>query len=250
MKNKPPSLTSSFKEALSKRRKPIQMLKKKGKTTSQQRWLARQLNDPYVHAAKELGFRSRAAFKILEIDDKYKLLELGKTVIDLGCAPGGWTQVCVERMGTLKHKRGKVIGIDLQAVDPAIPGATILEGDFLEEEMQNTLKAELAGAKVDGVLSDMAPLATGHEQTDHLRIIGLVETALHFAVPILIEGGFFIAKVLQGGTEKNLLDALKYHFGKVVHMKPPSSRKDSRELFVIAMNFKGNPLVSSNADTE
>lgn len=232
------SKKDSFQDVLAKRRKPVKVLKKKGKTVSQQRWLARQLNDPYVHAAKELGYRSRAAFKLLEIDEKYQLLTRGKRIIDLGCAPGGWTQICVDRVGVLKHREGLVVGIDLQPFDP-VPGATLLEGDFLEEEMQTTLLNLIPEGKVDGVLSDMAPKATGHEQTDHLRIMGLVESALHFAIPILAEGGFFIAKVLQGGTEKELLDLLKHNFKKVVHMKPPSSRKDSRELFVVAMEFKG-----------
>ncbi len=228
----------TIKETLAKRRKPVTVLKKKGKTVSQQRWLARQLNDPYVHAAKELGYRSRAAFKLIEIDEKYQLLGRGKKIIDLGCAPGGWTQICVDRVGILKHREGLVVGIDLLPVVPAVPGATLLEGDFLEEEMQTTLLTLIPEGKVDGVISDMAPKATGHEQTDHLRIMGLVESALHFAIPILAEGGFFVAKVLQGGTEKELLDLLKLNFKKIVHMKPPSSRKDSRELFVVAMEFK------------
>lgn len=229
----------TFKKPVQKRRETAHLSKAKGRTTSQQRWLLRQLNDPYVRAAKEQGYRSRAAFKLIELDEKHHLLKPGMCVIDLGCAPGGWTQVCVERLGGNTGKKGHVIGIDLQEISPAIPGATILQGDFLDPLLQKKL-LDLVDKPINGVLSDMAPSSTGHEQTDHLRIMGLAETALHFTLSILSTGGFFVAKVLQGGTEKELLTVLKRHFQKVVHAKPPSSRKDSRELFVVATGFKGN----------
>lgn len=227
----------TFKKPVQKRRDTTTLSKAKGKTVSQQRWLMRQLNDPYVHAAKEHGYRSRAAFKLIELDEKYKLLKPGMRIVDLGCAPGGWTQVCIERLRLNEHTHGQVIGIDLQEVSPSLPGATLLQGDFLDPELQNQLFTLLSGP-VNGVLSDMAPASTGHEQTDHLRIMGLAEIALEFALKILSAGGFFVAKVLQGGSEKELLNKLKQHFEKVVHAKPPASRKDSRELFVVAKGFR------------
>ncbi|MCP5322766.1 MAG: RlmE family RNA methyltransferase [Candidatus Paracaedibacteraceae bacterium] len=231
----PPKHT--FKKPVQKRRESAHLAKAKGRTVSQQRWLIRQLNDPYVRAAKEHGYRSRAAFKLIEIDDKCKLLIPGMRIVDLGCAPGGWTQVCVERIQINERKQGQVIGIDLQEVSPSIPGSTLLQGDFLDPALQEQLASLLTGP-VNGVLSDMAPASTGHEQTDHLRIMGLAEIALEFALKTLSSGGFFVAKVLQGGSEKQLLDTLKQHFEKVQHVKPPSSRKDSRELFVVAKGFK------------
>jgi 23S rRNA (uridine2552-2'-O)-methyltransferase len=227
----------TFKKPIQKRRDTATLSKAKGKTVSQQRWLMRQLNDPYVHAAKEQGYRSRAAFKLIELDEKYKLIKPGMRIVDLGCAPGGWTQVCVERLLLHKHKEGQIIGIDLQEVSPSIPEATILQGDFLDPDLQNQLSSLLLGP-VNGVLSDMAPSSTGHEQTDHLRIMGLAEIALEFALTVLSPGGFFVAKVLQGGSEKELLNKLKLHFEKVSHAKPPASRKDSRELFVVAKGFR------------
>lgn len=227
----------TFKKPVQKRRSTTHLQKAKGRTVSQQRWLIRQLNDPYVHAAKEQGYRSRAAFKLLELNDKYQFLKPGIRVIDLGCAPGGWTQVCIDRLKINANSQGQVIGIDLQEVSPSIPGATLLQGDFLDPELQQELLNLLTGP-VNGILSDMAPASTGHEQTDHLRIMHLADIALEFALPLLTPGGFFIAKVLQGGSEKELLDKLKQHFEKVVHAKPPSSRKDSRELFVVARGFR------------
>lgn len=235
MSNDTPKHT--FKKPVQKRRDAATLSKAKGKTVSQQRWLMRQLNDPYVHAAREQGYRSRAAFKLSEIDDKHHLLKPGMRIVDLGCAPGGWAQVCVERLRLLHQKKGQVIGIDLQEVSPAIEGATLLQGDFTDPALQQHLAGLLTGP-VNGVISDMAPASTGHEQTDHLRIMGLTEIALEFALTVLMPGGFFVAKVLQGGSEKNLLNALKLHFEKVVHAKPPSSRKDSRELFVVAKGFR------------
>jgi 23S rRNA (uridine2552-2'-O)-methyltransferase len=205
----------------------------KGRRLSSTRWLERQLNDPYVAEAKTCGYRSRAAFKLLQIDDKVGLLKPGARVVDLGAAPGGWTQVAVERVGA----SGRVVGIDLQAME-AIPGAELVELDFLEETAPERLKA-LLGGRVDVVLSDMAAPATGHPQTDHLRIMGLAEAALDFAAEVLAPGGGFVAKVLQGGSEKSLLDRLRRDFAKVRHVKPPASRSDSAELFVVATGFRG-----------
>jgi len=207
----------------------------KGRTLSSKLWLERQLNDPYVAEAKRKGYRSRAAFKLDQIDRKYHLLKRGGRVVDLGAAPGGWIQVALERVGPT----GKVIGIDLQEIEP-IPGAILLQGDFLEEDAPETLKAALGGL-ADAVLSDMAAASTGHAATDHLRIMALAETALDFAVQVLAPGGVFVAKVLQGGGERALLDILRRNFARVAHVKPPASRKDSAELYVVATGFRGSP---------
>lgn len=201
-----------------------------GRTTTQQRWLTRQLNDPYVRAAKEQGWRSRAAFKLIELDDRFKLIRRGSRVVDLGAAPGGWAQVAV------KHGAAKVVGIDLLPVDP-VPGATILLGDFMDEAQEADLRALLAG-KADLVLSDMAPNTTGHTMTDHLRIMALAELALEFAVDNLAPGGAFVAKVFAGGSEKQMLTRMKHRFAQVRHAKPPASRKDSSELYVVATGFR------------
>ncbi|RED53507.1 RlmE family RNA methyltransferase [Aestuariispira insulae] len=206
----------------------------KKRKISSTRWLDRQLNDPYVSEAKRLGYRSRAAFKLIEIDDKYDFLRPGQTVVDLGCAPGGWVQVAQERIGG----KGDVVGIDLLEVEP-IPGATLLVGDFNDDDAPERLKAELGGP-VDVVLSDMAPATTGHSPTDHLRIVGLVELAIHFALEVLKPGGSFSAKVFAGGTEQSLLNLLKQNFTKVAHFKPKSSRKESAEMYVVATGFKGD----------
>lgn len=210
----------------------------RGRKTSSTRWLQRQLNDPYVAEAKRRGYRSRAAFKLAEIDDKLGLLKPGMKIVDLGAAPGGWCQVAAERIGP----KGQVIGLDLQAVDP-LPGVTLLQGDFLDEgvlaDLYRALGDEEAGSGVDVVLSDMAAPATGHTQTDHLRIMGLAEAALDLAQSVLAPGGAFLAKVLQGGSERSLLDALKRDFAKVRHIKPPASRADSAELYVAALGFRG-----------
>lgn len=205
-----------------------------GRTTTQQKWLLRQLNDPYVRAAKEQGYRSRAAFKLIELDDRFHLIRRGARCIDLGAAPGGWTQVLVQRGAA------KVVGVDLLPVDP-VPGATIIEGDFTDDAMPGRLRA-LLGGKADLVLSDMAPNTTGHTDTDHIRIMGLAELALHFAVEMLEPGGAFVAKVFQGGTERSILEQLKRHFAQVRHAKPPASRKESSELYVVATGFRdGSP---------
>lgn len=205
----------------------------KGRTTASQKWLERQLNDPYVRAAKAAGWRSRAAFKIIELDEKYKLFRPGQRVVDLGAAPGGWTQVAVQRVGD----RGKVVGLDLLAMD-VIPGATLLQGDFEDPAVEQAVLDALDGP-ADLVMSDMAPNTTGHNATDHLRILNLIELALHFGSKVLVPGGAFVAKVFQGGTERDLLNWLKRDFASVKHAKPPASRKDSAEMYVVAQGFRG-----------
>src|SRR4051794_12989892 len=202
----------------------------RGRTTASQKWLQRQLNDPYVRAAKLQGLRSRAAFKLMELDDRFHLLRPGSRVIDLGAAPGGWSQVAVQRGAAI------VVGVDLLAVDP-VPGATIVQGDFMDEDMPARLR-ELLGGKADLVLSDMAPNATGHNATDHLRIMALAEWALEFALEMLEPGGAFVAKVFQGGSERQMLERMKRHFAQVRHAKPPASRKESSELYVVATGFR------------
>lgn len=201
-----------------------------GRSTGSQKWLTRQLNDPYVRAAKEQGWRSRAAFKLLELDDRFHLIRRGARCIDLGAAPGGWAQVLVARGAA------QVAGVDLLAMDP-VAGATILQGDFTNDAMPDRLRA-LLGGPADLVLSDMAPNTTGHTQTDHMRIMDLAALALHFAQDALIPGGSFVAKVFQGGTERTLLNELKRRFTSVRHAKPPASRKDSSELYVVATGFR------------
>ncbi len=203
----------------------------RGRSTASQKWLQRQLNDPYVRAAKQQGLRSRAAFKLMELDDRFHLLRRGSRVLDLGAAPGGWSQVAVQRGAAI------VVGVDLLPVDP-VPGATILQGDFDDADMPARLEAAL-GAKADLVLSDMAPNATGHNATDHLRIVALAESALEFALGMLAPGGAFVAKVFQGGSERAILDRMKRHFAQVRHAKPQASRKESSELYVVATGFKG-----------
>ena len=203
----------------------------KGRSAASQRWLARQLNDPYVAAARQQGWRSRAAFKLVELDERFRLIRRGARVVDLGAAPGGWTQVAV------KCGAARVLGVDLLPVDP-VPGAAMLEGDFTDPEVQQRLIAELGG-NADLVLSDMAPNTTGHAATDHLRIMTLAEAALAFALETLAGGGAFVAKVFQGGAERQMLEQLKRHFAGVRHAKPPASRKESSELYVVATGFRG-----------
>lgn len=205
------------------------------RTASSTRWLQRQLNDPYVAEAKKRGFRSRAAFKLLQLDDRFHFLKPGARVVDLGAAPGGWTQVAGEAV--LKSGKGKVVGIDILEMEP-VPGAEILHLDFMSDEAPGRLKALLDG-EADVVLSDMAASATGHQQTDHLKIMALAETAYAFAAEVLAPGGTFIAKVLQGGATGDLLKALKRDFTEVRHVKPAASRKDSAEIYVVALGFRG-----------
>jgi 23S rRNA (uridine2552-2'-O)-methyltransferase len=209
---------------------------------SSQRWLERQLNDPYVTAAKREGFRSRAAYKLAEIDDKHRFLKAGKRVVDLGAAPGGWSQIAAERVQSLPGKgagNGQVVAIDISPMEP-LPGVAVLHLDFMSEGAEARLRAMLREGRADVVLSDMAAPTTGHTRTDHLRIMGLAEAAAHFACDVLEPGGVFLAKVLQGGTERELLDLLKRAFETVRHVKPPASRADSAELYVLATGYRGS----------
>ena len=215
----------------------------RGRSLSQVRWLQRQLNDPYVKRAQSEGYRGRAAFKILELDDKYGFLKPGVRVVDLGCAPGGWCQVAARRVnasGDKKNKpKGSVLGVDLQEVEP-VAGAEIYQLDFLEEKADLKVKDWLWGT-ADVVMSDMAAASSGHKQTDHLRIISLCEAAAYFAFDVLEEGGTFVAKVLAGGAEGELQKLLKQRFSKVANVKPRASRADSSEKFVVALGYRGAP---------
>ncbi|MBE7636978.1 rRNA methyltransferase [Sneathiella sp. P13V-1] len=208
----------------------------RGRKYSSKLWLERQLNDPYVVEAKTRGLRSRAAFKLMQLDDRYKLLKPGDSVVDLGAAPGGWTQIAVDRVGAVKGK-GQVLAVDILKMEE-MAGAKVMQLDFTEEDADVKVKNELGGP-VNAVISDMAAPTTGHRQTDHLRIVYMCELALHFAIDVLAPGGCFIAKVLKGGTENELLDQLKKNFAVVRHAKPEASRADSREAYVIATGFRG-----------
>jgi 23S rRNA (uridine2552-2'-O)-methyltransferase len=210
-------------------------VKSKVRSLSSRLWLERQLNDPYVARARREGFRSRAAFKLAEIDDRFHFLVPGARVVDLGAAPGGWSQVAAKRVGA-DRERGRVVAIDVLAMD-AIPGVTFMQLDFLDAAAPEKLKAALGGP-ADVVLSDMAANATGHRKTDHLKIMALVETAAEFAREVLAPGGTFLAKVLRGGTESALLSQLKRHFATVKHVKPAASRADSAELYLFATGFR------------
>lgn len=213
----------------------------RGRTASSTRWLQRQLNDPYVVRARNEGYRGRAAYKIMELDDKYRFLVPGARVLDLGCAPGGWVQVAVPRINALGDRGGKavgrIIGIDLQEIEP-IAGAELHVLDFMDEGADEQVKAWLGGP-ADVVMSDMAASSSGHKQTDHLRIISLCEAAAYLSFDVLETGGTFISKVLAGGAEGDLQKLLKQRFTKVANVKPPSSRADSSEKFVVATGFKG-----------
>lgn len=211
---------------LSSRSLSVPLRTARGRSGASQRWLARQLNDPYVRAAQEQGWRSRAAFKLIELNARFGLIRQGGRVVDLGAAPGGWTQVAV-RSGA-----ADVIGVDLLRIDP-IAGATLIQGDFTDPAVQARV-VEALGGSADLVLSDMAPNTTGHAGTDHLRITALAEAALEFALDVLSEGGGFVAKVFQGGSEHGLIVRLKQNFASVRHAKPPASRKESSELYVVA----------------
>ena len=213
----------------------------RGRTLSSTRWLQRQLNDPYVKRAQVEGYRGRAAFKILELDDKFRFLVPGARVVDLGCAPGGWCQVAVKRVNALgaRHgkKQGTVLGVDLQEMEP-IAGADLYLLDFMDDGADKQVIEWLDGP-ADVVMSDMAASSSGHKQTDHLRIISLCETAAYFAFDVLETGGTFVAKVLAGGAEGDLQKLLKQRFEKVANVKPPASRADSSEKFVVATGFRG-----------
>ncbi len=218
----------------------------KGRKLSSTRWLERQLNDPYVLAAKRDGYRGRAAYKIIELDDKFRFLRPGARVVDLGCAPGGWLQVAVARVNALGEMKGKpqgrVLGIDLQEVDQ-LAGAEVHVLDFLADDADAQVRDWLGG-RADVVMSDMAAASSGHRQTDHIRIIALCEAAAEFAFDVLEEGGTFVAKVLAGGAESDLQRRLKQGFEKVVNVKPPASRSDSAEKYVVATGFRGRPCDS------
>lgn len=203
----------------------------KGRAISSTMWLQRHINDPYVQKAQREGYRARAAYKLAELDDKSHLLKKGMKVVDLGAAPGGWAQIAVQRGAE------RVIGIDLLSIEP-LAGAEFIQMDFNDEEAPIKLKEMLDG-EADIVLSDLAPNTIGHKATDHLRQVALVELAAHFAIEVLKPNGAFVAKVFQGGTHNDVLVLLKQHFKTVKHIKPPSSRKDSSELFVVAQGFKG-----------
>ena len=206
----------------------------KRRKLSSRTWLERQLNDPYVARAKRDGLRSRAAYKLTEIDDKYKVLKSGAKVVDLGAAPGGWSEIAIKRVGA----KGRIVALDILDMKP-IAGVEFLHLDFLDEAAPDRLK-EMLGGNADVVLSDMAANTTGHRQTDHLRIMALAEAAAQFAREVLAQGGVFLCKVLQGGTEANLLAELKRDFESVKHVKPPASRTDSAELYLLARGFRGS----------
>jgi 23S rRNA (uridine2552-2'-O)-methyltransferase len=209
------------------------------RTASSNRWLERQINDPYVARSKQEGYRSRAAYKLLEIDDRYGMLRKGQRVVDLGAAPGGWSQVAATRTGSTDTDP-RIVAIDYLGMD-ALPGVVILEKDFLDPDAPEALKEALGGARADLVLSDMAAPTTGHRATDHLRIVALCEAAAEFAREVLAPGGAFLAKVFRGGTEGMLLTDLKRDYAKVQHVKPPASRSDSPELYLLATGFRGKP---------
>ncbi|MEZ5669751.1 MAG: RlmE family RNA methyltransferase [Alphaproteobacteria bacterium] len=204
----------------------------RGRKISSVRWLQRQLNDPYVAEAKRRGLRSRAAFKLIEIDDKFHILKPGMAVLDLGAAPGGWSQVAAERVGP----SGKVVAVDIRPMDP-LPDVVFIQADITEQATEQAARAAL-GRAPDVVLSDMASSATGHAQTDHLRTMALVEAALDCALSMLAPGGSFVAKVLQGGTQAELLAQMKHRFARVKHAKPPASRSDSAEMYVVATGYR------------
>ena len=223
----------------------------KGRKLSSTRWLDRQLNDPYVARARREGMRGRAAYKLAEIEERHPFLKPGQVVVDLGCAPGGWLQVTVDKVNALgkrQGKRGRVLGVDLQEVAP-LEGVELMQLDFLDEGADDRVRAALGG-RADVVLSDMAAASSGHRQTDHLRIIALAEAAAEFARAVLAPGGAFLAKVLQGGTEAGLLRDLKRDFVTVRHVKPPASRKDSAEMYVLATGFRGGPHLTDPETTD
>ncbi len=221
---------SALGKAHTMRLQSISLRTARGRTTAQQHWLSRQLNDPYVLAARKQGWRSRAAFKLIELDDRFSLIRPGSRVVDLGAAPGGWVQVAVRRGAA------EVVGLDLLPVEP-VAGASIIQGDFNDPVLPARLRERMGGL-ADLVLSDMAPNTTGHAPTDHLRIIALAELALEFALQVLAEGGGFVAKVFQGGSEKQMLAPMKHAFASVRHAKPPASRRESSELYVVATGFR------------
>jgi 23S rRNA (uridine2552-2'-O)-methyltransferase len=218
----------------------------KPRSQSSRHWLERQLNDPYVAAARREGYRSRAAYKLAEIDTRFRILKPGRRVVDLGAAPGGWAQVAAEAVrsagdpvqGKPGGQTGQVVAIDLLPVEP-IPGVEFIQLDFMDPAAPDRLRRMLRGGKADVVLSDMAAQGTGHSRTDHLRIVGLAEAAAEFACEVLEAGGSFVCKVFQGGSERTLLELLKRAFATVKHVKPPASRAESAEMYVVATGFRG-----------
>jgi len=219
------------------RRLAVRLRTARGRKLASTRWLTRQLNDPYVEEAKRRGYRSRAAFKLAEIDDKHPLLRTGMSVVDLGAAPGGWSQISAQRVQLMAGK-GRVIAVDVVEMEP-ISGVTALKLGLTDSESAGRIRDALNGKKADLVLSDMHAPATGHKQTDHLRIMGLVEAALDLAEEILAPGGAFLCKVLQGGADKELVARLNRSFAKVRHVKPKASRAESAEMYVLATGFRG-----------
>ncbi len=230
-------LTKSAKEVRGRKMETVRVKTAKSRSKSSAKWLNRQLNDPYVAEAKRQGYRSRAAFKLIQLDEKYHFLGKGKRIVDLGCAPGGWTQVAVMR----NKGAGKVVGVDILETEP-VPGATLIQQDFTEPEAGERLKILLDG-EADIVMSDMAANTIGHQQTDHLRTIALVEIAYEFAKEVLAEGGIFITKVFKGGMESKLLADVKQNFDKVAHAKPDASREGSPEEYLVAIGYKGKKSV-------
>jgi 23S rRNA (uridine2552-2'-O)-methyltransferase len=210
----------------------------KGRKLASTRWLQRQLNDPYVEEAKRQGYRSRAAFKLIEIDDRHRLLKTGGVVIDLGAAPGGWCQVAAARVKAAQGN-GKIIAADLTDIEP-VPGVTFMQVDVTDADAGQMIRDALGGARADVVLSDMAASSTGHRQTDHLRVVALAEAALDIAEDVLKPGGVYLAKVLQGGASGDLLTRLRQDFAKVAHVKPKASRQDSSEVYVLATGFRAS----------
>jgi 23S rRNA (uridine2552-2'-O)-methyltransferase len=219
------------------RKLTVKLRTAKGRKIASTRWLSRQLNDPYVEEAKRRGYRSRAAFKLIEIDDRYRFLKPGMSVVDLGAAPGGWSQIAAERVGSAE-RRGQVLAVDFEPIEP-LPGVAVLALDVSAEGAAAAISAQLKGARADVVLSDMASPATGHRATDHLRVIALVEAALDLAEDVLKPGGTFLAKVFQGGAGGELVARLKRSFAKVQHVKPKASRPESPEVYVLATGFRG-----------
>lgn len=232
------------------RMKKVRVKNVKKRTVSSARWLQRQLNDPFVKQAQQDGYRARSAYKIIEIDDKIKVMKPGATVIDLGSAPGSWTQIAVERVKSLTGK-GKVIATDILEMNP-LPGSEFIQMDFTDDDAPDRIITMLEGKKADVVLSDMAANTTGQKAIDHIRTVYLVELAWDFARQVLAQNGAFIAKVFQGGTEKTLLDQLKKNFNSVKHIKPKASRKESPELYVVCTGFKGSnqPEIEEESDED
>ena len=219
------------------RKLAVRLRTAKGRKLASTRWLSRQLNDPYVEEAKRRGYRSRAAFKLIEMNDKSRFLKPGMVVVDLGAAPGGWSQIAAEHVGSVDG-RGQVLAVDLAAIEP-LPGVEVLAQDVTAEGAPTTIRALLKGSRADVVLSDMASPATGHRATDHLRVVALVEAALALAGDVLKPGGTFLAKVFQGGAGQELTARLKRSFAKVSHVKPKASRPESPEVYVLATGFRG-----------